>query len=229
MVSLDFLKRDHKKLIEQLDTASLAPDVEVMARIKKKMTHGSNVAREYLDKKKTLQDELAAIDAAGDPAGNGVKLDAGFEGFTASVKAFLQNKYQKRTKDEVNEELVLLEKWAKQYFPAFLKEVLVDFSTVRREQQAKIDEIQRTMETATNTDEVDEVFEVIKGEYPELLAKCRWYHEINRGAVSFDRYSWEIRRTSLKSREESISAACASYAVYARKLQTFHTTGVWPD
>lgn len=224
-----FFKGDKKRLIEQMDMAALVPDAEVMARIKKKMTHGSTTAHEYLDKKKALQEELAAIDAAGDPASNGVKLDAGFESFTASVKAFLQNKYQKRTKNEVNEELVLLEKWAKQYFPAFLKEVLVDFSTVRREQQAKIDEIQRTMETATNTAEVDEVFEVIAGEYPELLAKCRWYDNFNTGAVSFDAQSFGIKRITLAAKEAQKAEDAAVDAVYARKMQTFHTTGVWPD
>lgn len=199
MAGLDFLKREKKKLIEQLDTEALAPDKEVMARIKKKMTYGRNVANEYLDKKKALQEELAAIDAHADPVSNGVKFDAGLEGFNDSVKVFLQRKHHERTKEEVREELALLDKWAKQYFPAFIKDVLVDFRTVKQEQQAKFDEIQRTMETATNTAEVDEVFTVITGEYPQLLDKCRWYLEINPGSVSFDSYGYSIHRASLRS------------------------------
>lgn len=229
MAGLDFLKREKKKLIEQLDTEALAPDKEVMARIKKKMTHGSKVGNEYLDKKKALQEELAAIDAGADPAANGVKFDAGLEGFTASVQTFLQRKHHARSKEEVNEELALLDQWAKQYFPTFLKDVLVDFRTVKQEQQAKIDEIQRTMETATNTAEVDEVFTVIAGEYPQLLDKCRWYHSIKPSAVSFDLRSNSIKRTSLAVKEADAAAAAASSAVHARKMQAFYATGVWPS
>lgn len=222
MAGFGIFKKAKQSLLEQLDTEVLAPDKDTMTRIKKKLTHGSTVAHEYLDKKKALQDELGAIDEAKDPLTNGVKLDAGLEGFNASVSAFLSHKYQKRTKEEVTEELDLLEKWAKQYFSTFLTDILADVRAVKQAQQSKINEVQDTLETYVNTMEVDEVVSVIAGEYPEILSKLRWYVQFGNSSAL---HGLELKRETLMQKKEAAGRDAASTAEYMRKMRSFNSGG----
>lgn len=218
----NFIKAEQKRLMDQVDVEALKPDSSAITALKKKITHAGTVANDkYLARKRELSEEKAAVSSQ---ASNRVKFDVGFEGFITSIKSFLTEKYHKRPIEEIEEEEKLLEQWASEYFTTFINDIIPNLKEVRDTQQKKINFIQDSLETASNTEEVDELFVIIVGEYHDLLNRLDWYVPFQK-TRAFSKSNFIICRTTLAEKRHIAAEKAVSEAEYYRKLANFHAGG----
>lgn len=163
-----------KTVIEQIDVTPLKADVETVTRLKKQMTAIQTARQEYESRLKELQESVEKVTTAEETF---TTEGMGFQGAYAAIQKLLKIKREEVDPLEVAKELQYLGQWWNEYAPSKLAEIERELNSLFAKQEEHLRAIEAEFETSSNTEEVDEVAEIllqdIRALYEQFLAISR--------------------------------------------------------
>lgn len=220
-------------VLEQLNKAALAPDKTALTKITAELDALEATEKDYQEKLTDLEKQYnynpaeLAVDTAG--------LD-----FLAAVKTISGIKTEKPVdKAAISKQIDVLKAWHVEYMQDHLLPLSKEIKAVTAEQQAKIAEVENTLETAENTAQVDEVFTYIiaglaepRKRYNQLFLNMATQHPKNfnnYGQTIFrtgNGHGWQscyvgkyVERLDLAAKEQLAKHAAKAEARYAASMR----------
>ncbi|KAF1302198.1 hypothetical protein [Candidatus Enterococcus willemsii] len=163
-----------KTVLEQIDVEPLKADVDTVSRLKKQMTSIQTARKEYESRIQELQESVEKVTNAEETF---TTEGMGFKGASAAIQELLKVKREEVDPLEVAQELQYLGQWWHDYAPAKLSEIERELNSLFRKQEEHLRAIEAEFETSSNTEEVDEVAEILLQDitalYEQFLAISR--------------------------------------------------------
>ena len=180
----DFFNKMQESVDKYSNPEYLKLDTEIATRVKKRLTSLEGTVKDMKAHDAKLQQEYQQAEAIKygreeKPSYSG----KGFEAFLESSTKFSEEKAQAKTLEQVRSELAEFKRFKEPFLKGKLKEIDDDMQVLKKQQTAKLREVENVLETVYNTDEINALYAEIVTEYHSLVQRfsviaryCPYYY-----------------------------------------------------